>query len=460
MHPAPRKRQVSSRTVFPSLGLLLCLAVCPGVRAVDLIEVLSRAETADPAYREAQSNALAVAEEIPQARAALWLPTIGFTAGGSHFDQSITTDFNFGVGGEVAFQNYDYRLTLTQPVFHHDRYVRLRQANKRLQQSQAELDAAYQDLMLRVAERYFAVLAATDDVSFARAETEALAGQLEQATQRFEVGLIAITDVQEAQAGHDRARAREITAINALENAEEALREITGEATRNLDPLGAHVKLVRPEPDDVEQWTAQALERNLDIVAAQTAADIAMDEIDAQGAGHLPTLDISGSRGVTSQGGRFGLTEIDGGDIGMRINIPIYEGGSVMSRTREARHQHDAAVERLERARRAAYRQTREAFLGILSEMSSVDALAQAVKSSATAVESTRAGFEVGTRTTIDVVTAERGLSLARRDYALARYQYTLNRLRLKRAAGSLSGEDIAGTNAWLEKPGTPATPP
>jgi len=144
----------------------------------------------------------------------------------------------------------------------------------------------------------------------------------------------------------------------------------------------------------------------------------------------------------------------------MRINIPLYEGGSVMSRTREARYQHDAAVERLERARRAAYRQTREAFLGILSEMSSVDALAQAVKSSATAVESTRAGFEVGTRTTIDVVTAERGLSLARRDYALARYQYTLNRLRLKRAAGSLSGEDIAATNAWLEKPVSPAMSP
>ena len=445
---------------------LTLMGLIANVQAANLLEVMARAEQADPVYREAQATALAVAEEIPQAKAQLWLPSIGFTAGGSHVDQSITTDFNFGVGGEVAFQNYDYRLTLSQPVFHQERYVRLRQAHKRVQQSQAELDAAWQDLMLRVAERYFGVLAAQDDLVFAQAETEALHGQLEQATQRFEVGLIAITDVQEAQAGFDRARAREIAARNALENAEEALHEITGETPEALAPLGDALSLVPPEPDDVSQWTERALTGNLDIRAAQTATEIALAEIDAQQAGHLPSLDISGSRGVTSQGGRFGKTEIEGGEIGMRVTIPPYEGGSVVSRTREARHQHDAAVERLERARRAAYRQTREAFLGILSEMSSVKALAQAVKSSATAVESTRAGFEVGTRTTIDVVTAERGLSLARRDYALARYQYTLNRLRLKRATGSLDTDDLAATNTWLDEahpvsllPAPPAQP-
>lgn len=432
------------------LLLVIMASAMPRVLAANLVDALSLAEAADPSWREAQANALAVAEGIPQAKAALWFPTLALTAGGSHTDQSITADVNIGLGGDVAFQSYDYRLTLTQPVFNQERYVRLRQAHKRVAQAQAELDTAYQDLILRVAERYFAVLAARDDIAFAKAEKDALSGQLEQARQRFEVGLIAITDVQEAQAGFDRSQAREIAALNALENAQEELREVTGTYLDDLVPLGEIVSLDRPAPDDIEQWTESALSRNLEIAAAQAATEIAMEEIKAQQAGHYPTLDISGSRGLVSQGGRFGQTEVDGGDIGMRVNIPIYAGGSVLSRTREASHAHTAAVERLERARRAAYRQTREAFLGIVSQISAVTALAQAVRSSATAVDSTRAGFEVGTRTTIDVVTAERGLSQARRDYAMARYEYTLNRLRLKRAAGTLAPADIAATNEWL----------
>lgn len=447
--PALARRRA---TVIVRCSLLWVIAACgmPLAHASNLVDALTLAEGADPAWREAQANALAVAEGIPQAKAALWFPTLAFTAGGSHADQSITTDVNIGLGGDVAFQNYDYRLTLTQPVFNQERYVRLRQAHKRVAQAQSELDTAYQDLILRVAERYFAVLAARDDIAFAKAEKEALAGQLEQAQQRFEVGLIAITDVQEAQAGFDRSQAREIAALNALDTAQEELREITGTYLDDLMPLGKSMSLDRPVPDDIEQWTESALTRNLEIAAAQAATEIAMEEIKAQQAGHYPTLDISGSRGLTSQGGRFGQTEVDGGDIGMRVNIPLYAGGSVLSRTREASHAHAAALERLERARRAAYRQTREAFLGILSQISAVTALAQAVRSSATAVDSTRAGFEVGTRTTIDVVTAERGLSQARRDYAMARYDYTLNRLRLKRAAGTLGPADIAATNEWL----------
>ncbi|MBM4227206.1 MAG: TolC family outer membrane protein [Gammaproteobacteria bacterium] len=444
---ARRWLRASRRLGLVCLGATFCLQAA---QATNLVDALTLAESADPAWREAQANALAVAEGIPQAKAALWFPTLAFTAGGSHADQSITTDVNIGLGGDVAFQNYDYRLTLTQPVFNQERYVRLRQAHKRVAQAQAELDTAYQDLILRVAERYFAVLAARDDIAFAKAEKEALGGQLDQAKQRFEVGLIAITDVQEAQAGFDRSQAREIAALNALEIAQEELREITGTYLNDLIPLGETMSLDRPTPDSIEQWTESALGRNLEIAAAQAATEIAMEEIKAQQAGHYPSLDISGSRGLTSQGGRFGQTEVDGGDIGMRVNIPLYAGGSVMSRTREATHSHAAALERLERARRAAYRQTREAFLGILSQISAVTALAQAVRSSATAVDSTRAGFEVGTRTTIDVVTAERGLSQARRDYAMARYEYTLNRLRLKRAAGTLAPADIAATNEWL----------
>lgn len=434
--------------------------VCTAPRADDLINALNLAELSDPTYREAQATALAVAEGIPQAHALLWKPELDLTTGGSHARQHIETDFAFGNGGGVAFQNYDYRLTLTQPVYHRDRYVRLQQANKRLQQAQAELDAAHQALILRVAERYFEVLAAQDNVSFAAAEKDSLSGQLEQAKQRFEVGLIAITDVQEAQAGYDRALAQEIGAANERENALEALREVTGAYLSDLVPLGAEFTLTRPDPDDIQNWTETALVQNLEISAAQAATQIAEDEIRAEYAGHYPSLDISGSHGFASQGGRFGQTDIDGSDIGIRMNIPLYAGGSVVSRTRQATHEHTAALERLEKARRAVYRETREAFLGIVAQISAVQALKQAVVSSKTAVDSTRAGFEVGTRTTVDVVTAERGLSEARRDYSRARYDYVLDVLRLKRAAGTLTPTDLAAANSWLTPASTAAKTP
>lgn len=441
---------------FPRRAHGLCAALViaafnvSALRADDLINALNLAEQSDPTYREAQATALAVAEGIPQAQALLWKPELDLTTGGSHARQNIETDFAFGNGGGVAFQNYDYRLTLTQPVYHRDRYVRLQQANKRLQQAQAELDAAYQALILRVAERYFEVLAAQDNVTFAAAEKDSLSGQLEQARQRFDVGLIAITDVQEAQAGYDRALAQEIGAANERENALEALREVTGAYLSQLVPLGAEFTLARPDPDDIANWTETALTQNLEISAAQVATQIAEDEIRAEYAGHYPSLDISGSHGFASQGGRFGQTDIDGSDIGIRMNIPLYAGGTVVSRTRQATHEHAAALERLEKARRAVYRETREAFLGIVAQISAVQALKQAVVSSKTAVDSTRAGFEVGTRTTVDVVTAERGLSEARRDYARARYDYVLDVLRLKRAAGTLTPTDLAAANTWL----------
>lgn len=440
------------RCACAGLGLLLAVTETPGA---DLVQALTQAEQSDPLYREAQANALAIAEGIPQARAQLWLPELRFTAGGSRASQEITQDSPFGNDGEIAFNSYDYQLNLTQPVFHRDRLVRLEQANKRLRQAQAELETAYQDLVLRVAERYFDVLAAQDDVQFAAAEKESLAGQLEQARQRFEVGLIAITDVQEARAGYDRALAQQISTGIALENAREALREVTGSSPDSLLALGESLPLVRPEPDDIDGWTATAMSQNLSIAAAQFGTEVALDEIQVQTAGHYPTLDITGSQGRFSQGGRFGQTQIDGGEVGMRLNLPLYAGGSVVSRTRQATHEHAAAVERLERARRAVYRETREAFLGIVSQISAIEALRQAVLSSRTALDSTRAGFEVGTRTTVDVVTAERGLSEARRDFSRARYNYVVQRLRLKKAAGTLTPDDLSAANAWLVPVGT-----
>ncbi len=430
--------------------ILLCAACSDCFGTTDLLAVLSEAEDRDPFYREAQTLAAAAAESIPQARADLWFPRINFDAGASEVRQDIDNPSRFGAGGIVSFSTHNYRINAEQPIYHHDRYVALKQADKRLQQAQLEVLAAHQDLMVRVAERYFDVLAAEDNLAFAIAEKQSLQGQLEQAQQRFDVGLIAITDVQEAQAGFDRALASEISARNAIENAHEALREITSSYHPALTPLGGEMPLVSPVPEDIDTWTETALDNNLELSAAWVETEIAQTEIKRQFSGHLPSIDVVGGHGFNKQGGRFGSTKVDQSDIGVRLQIPIFEGGRVSSATREAEHRHQAALERLEQTRRSVQRRTRQAFLGIQSHISSVNALNQAVLSSRTALDSTRAGFEVGTRTAIDVIAAERGLSQAKRDYARARYDYIVEMLRLKQAAGSLSPQDLGSANAWL----------
>jgi outer membrane protein len=433
-----------------AVPVLLLLAASANTTAADLVSLVKQAEQSDPKYQESQNQALAVAEEIPQANAALWKPQLAFTISGNQTDQEITAKFSLA-GRGVGYNGSDYRVSLRQPVFHWDRYLQLKQADKRLHQAQLEIDVAWQALLVRVAERYFSVLAAQDTLTFAKSERDALAGQLEQAKQRFDVGLIAVTDVEEARAGHDRAVAQVITAENDLQNAEEALRESTGTLPTDIWTLNQDFKLAAPTPDNIDEWTAASLKQNLEIAAALTAADVAESDIGIASAGHLPTIDIEGSHGFDSRGGQFGSNESTTSSIGIRLNVPIYEGGAVDSRTRQAGHQHAVALDRVETARRGILRQTRQSFLGVLTQMSAVTALKQAVVSSATALESTRAGFEVGTRTTVDVILAERSLSQARRDLAKARYEYILNLLRLKQAAGTLGPDDIAVTNAWLK---------
>ncbi|MEQ8495164.1 MAG: TolC family outer membrane protein, partial [Gammaproteobacteria bacterium] len=325
--------------------------------------------------------------------------------------------------------------------------------------AQLEVVVARQDLLLRVAERYFEVLAARDSLQFARAAKQSLERQLEQARQRFEVGLIAITDVQEAQAGYDRALADEISAQNAIENAIEALREVTASYHDDLLVLGDDMPLLVPEPQDIDAWTNTAIEHNLEIAASLVATDIAREEISRQTAQHYPTLDIVGGHNFNRAGGRFGSAKVHQSEINLELNLPLYSGGRVLSQTREAEHEHRATLDRLEQSRRAVQRDTRQAYLGVITRISSVKALEQAVVSSTTALESTRAGFEVGTRTAVDVVAAERVLSEAKRDLARARYDYIIDMLRLKKAAGSLSPEDLAAANSWLTQSDATADP-
>ena len=433
-----REDMRKTRARFGRLAAMLLLAVPgAGLAAVsDLMGIYQLALTSDPRFLATAAENRAAHEGPVQARAAL-LPKL--SAG---VDTNV--DHNDTFGNIVS-------LSLTQPVYRRDLRIALEQADVRLQQADVRYASARQDLMLRASESYFMVLQAIDQLSFARAREEALEQQLEQSQQRFDVGLIAATDIEEAKAGFDRARAEVIAAENGVDTAREALRELTGEYHRVLARLDEEVPLVVPEPADIEEWTSVALRQNLDVTVAELAARLAQQEIRRREAGRLPTIDVTGIFSRNS-GERFSNSPVHGNthSLGVELRLPLYQGGGIASSTRESVHLHERAVEEYERAKRQAHRQTREAFLGVKSGISQVEALEQAVRSAESAKAAIEAGFQVGTRTSVDVLNADRDLFEARRDHAVARYAYILDVLRLKRAAGTLAEEDLHTVNAWL----------
>lgn len=441
---------MKKNSVFSKLVLLTLSLISANSLGADLVDVYKLAEKNDQEYLQELATHRAALEARPQALSQL-LPSINLSAASTRHDQDISTSRSaIGAGGEVNFNSRGYRLSVTQPLFRRDRFIALSQADSEINQAEAELNQAEQELMIRITERYFDVLARIDNLEFAQAEVKSLSRQLEQANQRFEVGLSAITDVHEARAGYDLAVAQEIQAYNAIDNAREAMRELTGAYIMKLDPLGDAMLLVHPEPEAIESWTELSLDQNLAIIAARYAAETARNEIKRQTAGHIPTLDLVASESYDSTGGRFGSTKQHDTAIGLELNIPIYSGGLTSSQTREAHENYNISMYGLERARRLAQRQTREAYLGVISGISRVKALKQAVISSETALEATEAGFEVGTRTAVDVVASQRATSEARRNYSQAKYDYILDTLNLKQAAGTLSPEDLESINAWL----------
>ncbi len=466
----------------------LALLVSAPAGAVGLLDAYRDALRSDPTLREAAANRLALLESRPQARAAL-LPQLEATGSYETQDRSGTQSFTqLAEGGEIVpittgfSQDVDslrnWQLRVTQTLFRWDQWVALRQADKQLARAEAEFRAAEQDLMGRVALRYFEILRARATLEAAEAAREAIGRQLEQAEKRFEVGLSAVTDVQEAQASFDAATAGVIEAKRALAVAREFLREITGEYYPELMDAGPETPLVSPEPDHVDDWVRTALTQNLSLEAARLAADITRDNIEVRRSGHYPTLDLfaarSGSRTDATRRDRLELpnqppqprqpyldndSDLYQDAIGIQVRLPIYSGGAVQSRVREATYQHQASQQQLERVARQTERQTRDAFLSVTSEISRVQALAQAVQSSQTALRATEAGFEVGTRTTVDVLQSRRQLFEAQRDFASSRYTYLVAALLLKQAAGILREADIEEVDSWLV-PAAEVAPP
>ena len=418
--------------------------------AEDLLDVFQSALINDPQLLAEAAAQRAVGELDSQATAR-FLPQLSLSANnGKVKRQSSAQTF----GGDREYNNHGYTLSLTQPLYRQENYIQSNQADIAIEQAAASYQIAEQALILRVAERYFDFLSQQDEVTFSESEKEANAKQLEQVQQRFDLGLATITDLSESQAGYDLANADVITAKNELANSRERLLETSGLYLDGLVPLAAETPLVRPVPEESEEWIAVALVQNPNLRVVQKTKEDAQQVIALQKSGHYPSLDIVGEKNYTSQSDSSfgGSSKVHQESVSIQFNLPIFEGGGVSSRVRQASHRLDEAMQNEEAQRRAVVRQSREAYNGVMSGISRVKALKQALVSGQKALESTEAGYEVGTRTTVDVLNVRRDLFRAKRNYANARYEYILSSLRLKQAAGTLNQNDLAQINTWLEE--------
>ncbi len=441
-------RSIQRTCLFGMLLILSGLIVKP-VAAESLQDIYQLALTADPTLGAAEAEYQAALQAKPQARAAL-LPQINAQAGHDWLD----TEFESAdISQSDSYKHGSYGINLNQVIYDKSSWVRFAQADSQIAQAEAQILAARQELMLRTAEAYFDALSAKDSLEFAEAEKEAIARQLEQSRERFEVGLIAITDVKESEAQHDLAIAEEIDAQNQLNISAENLQAIIGRLPENLQPLSENFELVTPEPANIQKWEESALDNSLSLKAAQFALESAQKEVDRRRAGHHPTLGLKaeyGNQEDRDNTGGFNRGDATSSSIGLEFRLPIYSGGLTRAQVAEATHLHTQARKGFELQRRESIRETRASYLNVIAGISRVKALNQALSSTQTAAEAAQAGFEVGTRTAVDVLLALRETYRAKRDYSRARYDYIVSTFRLKQAAGTLTAQDIAEINQWL----------
>ena len=452
----------------PLLVSILCLA-SGASHAEDLLAVYDRALVNDPQIREADATRLAAREARPQAWGTL-LPQISGSASDSRAwsDGTSRTQQLLGAGGIATFDGggptvrntKSWSLDLRQNVFSWANWKTLRVASDTVAQAEADYLVARQALAQRVAQQYFAVLYAQDVVDASVAARDAFARQLEQAEKRFEVGLIAITDVQEARAARDTAAANVIIAKRSLSNAEEVLRATVGERYPALNKPAETMPLLTPVPAVEEDWVRMSMDQNSSLVSSRLAADIARDRVGVAFGGHLPTLDlvatgrnhseVDGTQTFSNGAAGVNTSNSYGKSIGLQLSIPIFSGGATQSRVRQSQYSWIAAKERLERTSRETERLARDSYLGVISGISQVQALRQALESSLTALKATEAGYEVGTRTAVEVLDSQRLLTQAQTNYSQARYAYLNSLIQLRLASGDLDRMTIEEVNKWL----------
>lgn len=434
----------------PLLAMLIGSAMLTmNAQAADLLQVYQQALANDATYASARAALAAGQERTTQGRSQL-MPTIGLGGSSTHTTGDFDTKGNplLNPDRKLDSSNNRYSLQLTQPLFRWDRWESYQQSKLSQAVSEAQFAQAQQDLIVRVSQAYFDVLTSQDALTSIQAQKTATTEQLASAKRNFEVGTQTITDTHEAQAAYDLVVAQEFAAQSDLEVKRAALQQIIGTPAGSLATLRTGVKIASPEPAAMEPWVSSAEQQNYGVVGAQLNVEIAKREITRQRAGHLPTLDLTASKGRDSTTA-LGINKAN--SIGVTWSVPIFSGFAVTSKVRESIALEDKARNDLEATRRAAAQGARQAYLGVNSGLAQVRALEAAEVSSKSALESNKLGYQVGVRINIDVLNAQRQLYSTQRDLSRARYETLMNGLRLKSAAGSLKEADLAPINALLQ---------
>ena len=458
---------MSNRLTALAAGFAAALAVAPQLHAEDLLQSYELARASDPQLQIAEAARDLAAEGIVQARSAL-LPQINASVGYQYSKNNFPLKDSVSrvvVGSGTGTTNANnYGAQLNQTIYDHANYTRLKAAKSQAESAEASYRAAQQTLLVRVATAYFQVLTAQDSLTSSQAEEKAVGRQLEQAEQRYNVGLTAITDVHEARARHDGAVAAAILSENALDDAKAALTELTGKTIDSVATVRAEIPLVPPTPADWQTWVESAMKFSPTLAARAADAKASEQQIATAKAARYPTISSTvnyqnnGSRSTSdlsfsnNMPGRSvtSTDDSDGSSIGINVNFPLFSGFNTSSRIRQAVLDSEVSKDRLEQERRAITRATRNAYRSVIAGVSEVGARKQALVSAKSALEATEAGFEVGTRTIVDVLLSQQVLFQAQRDYSQARHNFLVNGLRLKSSAGTITLDDLKAVNALL----------
>lgn len=411
------------------------------VSAGSLQEIYYKALDNDAQLKIAEATYRVNKEALPQARGGL-LPNIVATANTSYTSYSDDSDYD-------SYNNHGYTVSLVQPVFSAARWFTYQQGQTLDEQAQIRFDLAQQNLILQTVDTYLNVLRAKSNLETAESQERAIKRRLDQVNAQFEVGLIAITDVHEAQASYDNARVSLIEAEGALDNSYEALERLTGETITQTDLLSPEYPIQEVSPAEPDSWLTKALTGNIGLQLVKTDIEVARKSAQIAKSGHMPTLDLS----ATYDRDKGSVSTDDWNEsnvVGLTFSLPLYQGGGTSSRTRQAYAQMDVSMQTYEDTERAVKQATRSLLRNVKTNVLSVFARQQSIISSQAALDATSEGFAVGTRNVVDVLAAEQALYAAKRDYANARFDYVLNLFTFKQQIGTLSPEDLTSLDNWL----------
>ncbi len=430
--------------------LLFCsLSLINLIYAENLLDIYFLAQTNDPLILQAKQAQLADSQNLTIARAK-FLPNILFSGNQTYAKQTdVLGNLSSDLRTRASYNTKIYSLNISQPIFQIVDWMEYAKTKKQVLSALKKYEEAEQELLFRVASQYFAILAATDQLTTSKAAQQAFSKRLEQAKQQFKVGITAITDVNEAQAKLDTAKAKEILDSNSLNTEKEKLSQIISKFIPNLAPLKSNIPLITPNPDNIDLWVEKSRKYNIKLQSARYDVEAANENVRASSSKHLPTINLNGSISNNKiqppQPDRYHTKQ-----VGINLQVPIFSGGSGVAQTQAAIFQTNIALQKLEAAYRDAESGTRIAYHTILTKIEQVNALQQSVKSNAIALKATQAAFEVGTRTMVDVLNAQANLLDAQKNYAQSRYEYILSGLKLKQATGSLCLADLEQINNLL----------